>query len=120
MHRTTTALCAAALMATVLTACSGSAPKPAPTKTVTVTATPKLTKVQISAQCAEEVSKVIEARADDFDPETMEDPRPDGCDGLSGHEYMLAYMDGVHQANKANQDALQDEIDKASKAANGQ
>lgn len=97
-----TAITAAALLA--LAACnSDSDPKP-PRATRTpsaATTEPAPSKAEMTAQCTAAVAAL--PPGPDGVPFT---PTPPPCAGLSDHEYLNAYMDGIAQANQNGRDAL--------------
>jgi hypothetical protein len=93
MHRTTTALLAAACLA--LAGCSSSGDSK-PTPTVTVTKTPALSAAQQRAAC-------VDAWADAIDAGAGSDDTPSACKGLADSAQLDAYMSGLHERNKRAQ-----------------
>jgi hypothetical protein len=116
MHRTTTALLAAALLlAGAAVGCSSSGDdkadaKPRATATVTATATPSLSRDEIKRQCSDAVAEAAPDWEDwNFAPGAWaDDPRtPKVCQGLKdeefpprgNREFMSALIDGLNVAD---------------------
>ncbi|MFD7794338.1 hypothetical protein [Streptomyces sp. NPDC059759] len=114
MHRTATALLAAALLlAGAAVGCGSSSddkPETKPTPVVTVTATPSLSQAETKRQCSVAVAEAAPDWEDwNFDPgKWADDPRtPKVCLGLKdeefpprgNREFMSALLDGLDMAD---------------------
>ncbi|MVO84178.1 hypothetical protein GPA10_05175 [Streptomyces sp. p1417] len=76
-----------------------------PSKTTTVDA------AEQRRACIQGWMDVLEARPDDFDPETDEDLEPAGCAGVPDVVREDLYMDALEQVNEEGQDELSDCLD---------
>ncbi|MEU1122145.1 hypothetical protein ABZ371_00795 [Streptomyces sp. NPDC005899] len=107
--RTTTALIAAGLLAT-LTACGGDTDaKPAPPST-TAAASPTPT---LSAQACADALYEVDGAARKAGTDPADRVMPDLCVGLTADEYQDAILDATVRLNQDARDELQDQSDEA-------
>jgi hypothetical protein len=79
--------------------------------TVAITATPPLSASEAHAACVDAWAATIDARPDDWDPETDTDPEPPACKGLPEDKWLDRYMEGLQKRNGENQRELRDCLD---------
>ena len=101
MRTIPTAAVAAALLLALAACGSSDDPKQAPATTAPAATAPALSKAEIAEQCTTAVAAL--PPGPDGVPFT---PTPAPCTGLTDHDYLDAYMDGIAQGNESRRDAL--------------